>query len=889
MSSTSRSRDPSPSVDKRTSLSNIRSRDPSPANNRKQPLSIARSRDPSPLDSKFANLSITKLKNRDPSPAPSESKIAQIEARIRSRDPSPVTISSASSRLRSRDPSPADTSFTARRPSRDPSPAESRFTPSYKMYSRNNTSTPSNTSSTHSAPKYTGSSSASIGQRSPAVEKALSYLSSSEARSRSASLSKPVSQSSASNYKKVPEPAIIKPKPVELKKDVKLSAVAAAVLAADQGLDDDDDDEEVEYEEIEIEVTDDSEEEEEEESEDEGTVAVNVVTRSTSPTQPTTTSNYLRSRRNDNAKTIEKTIQRKVKKPKCEDKAVQSDRMDDTTRYSRFANSSARLSMSNYLDSKYSRYSSSSSPRTYSTDSSRSYSTSTKESNLSSSKSRSPPKASLVTRPSIASSSTTSSSSETNRKVLPPKAESPTKSISTTSSPVVSQAKWPNKDFRKSSLNMSIFDRSNATTDTDTSQYTQPKSTPLTRSERSKSFVSNSSSDSSTSSNDEDDSKLNKTKASSRTSLLASSADELPLDKLRDDDDSVSTSQHQQILPPPTTPVATVSINASPSLSSPSPSSSSSQQRNDEAKSFLMRALGPVTHIFRTRTPIETTPDKNWLDSNSTSVSESLKLDTEPVRTEPLSSNSQNNSNNKDSLDMKYKLRHIDSGERAWWCNSSEDVSASIKKDENNIDVVSKSISNTSMNNNSANKLHQPEVIRINLHRIESGEKAWWLSSSGGNSASNKATPSPPAKKTPPTSSSSGKSAKFSWWTSVPENDIEPELDFKSPQTTLSFPSPPPPPPPPLGDRASPEGLEDTSQGDLQAPFLVSDRPKDLFISRHTNIDDLLGGSCHAPPFSPGERRVSANDIFEEITVDQVKIHEGTPGMPAMSRTAEIR
>lgn len=73
---------------------------------------------------------------------------------------------------------------------------------------------------------------------------------------------------------------------------------------------------------------------------------INVVTRHTSPTPPGSSA-YVRSRRAELAKTIEKTINRLKKRPEMINKEIQSDRLDDSTRTSRFG-STSRTSLTNW-------------------------------------------------------------------------------------------------------------------------------------------------------------------------------------------------------------------------------------------------------------------------------------------------------------------------------------------------------------------------------------------------------------------------------------------------------------------------------------------------------------------------------------------------------------
>lgn len=98
----------------------------------------------------------------------------------------------------------------------------------------------------------------------------------------------------------------------------------------------------------------------------------------------------------------------------------------------------------------------------------------------------------------------------------------------------------------------------------------------------------------------------------------------------------------------------------------------------------------------------------------------------------------------------------------------------------------------------------------------------------------------------------------------------------------------------PLGDRASPEGVEDSkNESDRLSPYdnipaslepkvynqvemdrkaVISQSP--IFISRHTNIDDLLGGSCH--PLSPMMDRMFVMDDLQEISPHDVRVHDAT-------------
>lgn len=93
----------------------------------------------------------------------------------------------------------------------------------------------------------------------------------------------------------------------------------------------------------------------------------------------------------------------------------------------------------------------------------------------------------------------------------------------------------------------------------------------------------------------------------------------------------------------------------------------------------------------------------------------------------------------------------------------------------------------------------------------------------------------------------------------------------------------------PLGDRSSPEGLEMPKDDEgRKSPYdnvptsqNVIKRPTELplFISKHTNIDEILGGAPHI--WSPMANQTFRYDNLEEdcteVDAAQVIIHEGTP------------
>lgn len=90
-----------------------------------------------------------------------------------------------------------------------------------------------------------------------------------------------------------------------------------------------------------------------------------------------------------------------------------------------------------------------------------------------------------------------------------------------------------------------------------------------------------------------------------------------------------------------------------------------------------------------------------------------------------------------------------------------------------------------------------------------------------------------------------------------------------------------------MGDRASPEGLEMPKDDEgRKSPYdnvpvthHGIKRPSQLFISKHTNIDDILGGAPQI--WSPVMNKMYGYPNREtdctEVDAAQVIIHEGTP------------
>lgn len=923
---------------------------------------------------------VSKTVSTESKPSRYTGSTTSLNSKTKIREPSPVIERRSTlniSSIRSRDPSPASTYGNR---SRDPSPAEPRYygttssgySSGYnRLYSRANTSSYGS--------KY--------GSRSAGT--ALSYLTASDASARCVSQRTKRDKYSKDTKENSKEPE-------SLSTSIDESSLSTDTTSGTQDC--------------------------------EKMIEISVITRSTSPNPPIS-STYLRSRRSDNAKTIEKTIKRPINKPVCEDKEIQSDRMDDPTKYSRFTTS--RITPWSYVDNKfnssgYSRFGNTSTNGSSSkinstksekdksdTDSekkslSKSSSQSASLSRSSSVKSNSKTKPSSESRTSVESKSKTcskqqSSSSKSKSPDVsrtlppqPPKSESPSKTVSSSTG----SFKWTNKDFRKSALNVGTPDRprKSRTASVESDQENGVEKTILTSSSRRSPSAGSEVSYTSTTvtSTSEDDVKQTSKLMSSSLSQNVCNGDDLPKDILRTESSRTVPSHLQNDL-----------------------SHNDTSSKNDESKSFLIRALAPVTNLFKSKPAqsqlVQSPPRQDIIyldDNNSTSISENMSQDTESVFPATKTNSKSNiqiddpswwtnntNSNNDQSdfgSNMKYKLRHIDSGEIAWWMtdNDNDDNDDTVADDitlnqsetsektepfsgkfkirhvesgekawwltNDASEGASDVIRNNELVANHANEeenapltvkqkyqiahiqsgerawwLNEDEGDKktddnkmYNIRHIESGEKAWWMNGCDESNDStsynqlnksmnsnhtniederwwtNQDNSNDLAKNKSPIKTEIQKEYKIThvesgekaWWmTNENNDDTDCEVDevdhlninaMKNCSLECDK--------PPIGDRASPEGLEDTTKA-RSSPYdhLTNGNGrvknlKKLFISKHTNIDEILGSSCH--PLSPVLLldEFSSKD-FEEISPAQVRIHDSTAQMPVIHRMQHDR
>lgn len=768
------------------------------------------------------------------------------------------------------------------------------------------------------------------------------------------------------------------------------------------------------------------------------TETITIITRHTSPTPPGSSA-YVRTRRADMAKTVEKTVTRLRKRPEMVDKEIQSDRLDDPTRSSRYGNARANVNSWSLLtpstnsytgyagrySTQYSNMRENSSSNSYNERSSRSRSTEPqpKENSCGSSYSESHidkvnpiPKSNQEIVTAVYEQAKGDDPSEIiiNVNLKLKRAKSPAAStelvspeITITNSQLPPQApktegavKTKKVKVRKTSTDSSsdsgskkkiIKKRSKSASSTDSDQSPEainkastslPQSIPKPKS--SGNLMNG-------------PSKLKHT--NSRESNSPESSITLSTQSSISEDETISKSRTHEAS---RTSADEMSLPTDRSGRLPSPLSQKNE--NEEAKSFLIRALAPVTNLFKMR-QTDSSENSHWPE---TSLTESTGKDVSNILTESGRSSKSKNivASNEDNLVQLKGIRPLDSGERAWWLDSESDKKTSNHSHESSRTPPDKNV---------------PRIIR----HVESGERAWWMESNSENKSDNQAQPmntpdssnsNKPFKKckfledekpwwldscanipegierlTPPrkSSSDSDKSEKFNffkvrriesgeqkdWWATSNENSsnsnkLDPQGLSKSGSQSLSksgsdrnfpmrrirhiesgerpwwlasdknipegiekLPTPPPqdesdssdseeiqvysipthiPPFPlhlpddePLGARRSPEGLETPKENEnyrgRNSPYENNQFRRrsctnyqkgiDKYISRYTDIDDILGTSGQIySPFMDSilARRTGQmpydDDECEEIDPTQVRIHDSTAQRPVIKK-----
>ncbi|XP_026746586.1 uncharacterized protein LOC113507709 isoform X2 [Trichoplusia ni] len=490
-----------------------------------------------------------------------------------------------------------------------------------------------------------------------------------------------------------------------------------------------------------------------EEIDDNETETITIITRHTSPTPPGSSA-YVRSRRADMAKTIEKSITRAKKRPEMIDKEIQSDRLDDPTRSSRFG-STARTSVTNWsyytpnsnsytgyagrYSTQYSNLRESPGSNSYSASDRTGRSHSTEPEKRENSISTSPSEQNRIEESPVSNhigesnndiisvyaeqNKSTDSEIIINVNLKLKRAKSPTAStelvspeITITNSqlpPQAPKAEGTTKT-KKVKVKKSITDSSTESGSKKKIIKRRSKSVSSTDSDQGSEVSDKGSSPKSLQKNSSSSnvpngiSKLKHSK--SRESASPESSITLSTQSSISEDETVSKSKTNELS---RTSADEVSIPTDRSGKQPSPVP---QQKNEtgteEAKSFLIRALAPVTNLFKMRHQ-ESSENSRWLES---STSESTGKDVSNITTEsdrsskPKIDTTNIIASNDDNLVKLTAIRPIESGEKAWWLDSESDPKSSLQNSEHQRSPSEKNI---------------PRKIRP----VESGERAWWLES----------------------------------------------------------------------------------------------------------------------------------------------------------------
>ncbi|KYN11256.1 hypothetical protein ALC57_16613, partial [Trachymyrmex cornetzi] len=463
---------------------------------------------------------------------------------------------------------------------------------------------------------------------------------------------------------------------------------------------------------------------------------------------------------------------------------------------------------------------------------------------------------------------------------------------------------------------------------------------------------------------------------SSRTSVLASSADDM----------SVMTEKPPR---PPSNPI----------------SKSDRSVKTEEAKSFLMRALAPVTNFFKNKNQDsdDTNKSDGWVESfeenhevNNKSGQPSSKSISQNLSKDPSLTNSQKSDGVRGN---NMRVQHQSSGEKPWWLDSNSDnVPEGVRRASPwNNDISQDTTVSTALPDDGKYKLKiwrqgseehawwlddvateetkkSPSPVfsisrrgssrgsfrsadrRNRIRHQQSGERAWWMSDDPENvpegievipvaPVDSQSTDNPVINESIYSSKPLKKirhieSGEKAWWmdssSNVPDGvvripveipnstsdssesyekidiGINPEPETCVKRNLSRFPIQfPPPPSEPLGDRASPEGVEnppdppDNYEGRKSPYDNVQSTPRrlpprkrpstlPLFIGQHTDIDDVLGDTamlCHSPVLSRVRKQERVEEDIsedssecEEIDATQVIIHDGTLKTPMIQR-----
>lgn len=205
-----------------------------------------------------------------------------------------------------------------------------------------------------------------------------------------------------------------------------------------------------------------------------------------------------------------------------------------------------------------------------------------------------------------------------------------------------------------------------------------------------------------------------------------------------------------------------------------------------------------------------------------------------------------------------YRIKRIESGEKAWWMedtpSQAEAAAAAAgpaKEATPPKETVSDSGHQTDVRTESKSETpaHKIRYLPARIQHADSGELPWWMQTTNDDDDNDKDASETIASAPAAVAANNDSVA----------SPTKPVDTFDMTGSTVSASHP-------LGDRASPEGVEDPAiqrsahqASSSSAAAARQQSSNELFISRHTNIDDLLGGSCHQLSPLLDDRRARAS------------------------------
>ncbi|XP_047524040.1 uncharacterized protein LOC125062286 isoform X2 [Pieris napi] len=494
-------------------------------------------------------------------------------------------------------------------------------------------------------------------------------------------------------------------------------------------------------------------------SENEELETITVITRHTSPTPPGSSS-YVRNRRADLAKTIEKVITRKKERPLCYDKEIQSDRLDDPTRTSRFAGST-RSSVTNWTyyspnvpsytgyAGRYSTQYSSLRENSYRDRCSRSRSkepsipdshecnlslekgindTDCEENNTICTKNAQD----IIVYDKDKDDETSEIIINVNLKLKKAKSPSSDNCLSVTEliAPeiTITNSQLPPQPPKSETTNKI---KKNKQRKSSTDSSSDSNSTKKLLKKRSKSLSSSDSDPGSEKPNNTNKlTKLKKSKSNNKVQNGVNNSNKARESNSLESSMSLSSSisEDENVSKSKTSDSISISTDASNN------NSSTFQQKIDngteEAKSFLIRALAPVTNLFKLRNQ-ESNENNKCADSyTSVPISKDISI----LNSESSSRKNKCNTNsviasNDDSLVRLKAIRRIESNERSWWLESDQSLKNVSENNEKSrvIDGCAQNSNEKQANFKISDNNDFKDAKKL-LYIDE--EKPWWLDSS---------------------------------------------------------------------------------------------------------------------------------------------------------------